>query len=211
MLKRAFDILLSLLGLILVAPILLIAGLLIKIDSKGPVFFKQERVGKDFRPFMIWKFRTMVHDQNNGPLITTRDDKRITRIGGYLRRYKIDELPQLVNVLKGDMSFVGPRPEVKKYVDLFESDFRKILTIRPGITDPASIRYSNEEAILSSSPDYEEVYITRILPDKLRLSLEYVKNHNIIKDILLILKTIFRIRYPKNLYEYRDNKNLSGN
>jgi len=211
MLKRAFDILLSLLGLILVAPILLIAGLLIKIDSKGPVFFKQERVGKDFRPFMIWKFRTMVHDQNNGPLITTRDDKRITRIGGYLRRYKIDELPQLVNVLKGDMSFVGPRPEVKKYVDLFESDFRKILTIRPGITDPASIRYSNEEAILSSSPDYEEVYITRILPDKLRLSSEYVKNHNIIKDILLILKTIFRIRYPKNLYEYRDNKNLSGN
>ncbi|MFN3480145.1 MAG: sugar transferase [Thermodesulfovibrionales bacterium] len=211
MLKRAFDILSSFVGLVILFPVFIIIGILIKIDSKGPVFFLQERMGKDFRSFRILKFRTMVHEDNSGPLVTTRGDKRITRIGRYLRRYKLDELPQLLNVLKGDMSLVGPRPEVKKYVDLFESDYRKILTIRPGITDPASIRYSNEEAILSQSPNLEEIYIKKILPDKIKLSIEYVKNHNIIMDIMIILKTIFGIRNLGKSYEYQDNKNLSSN
>lgn len=210
MLKRSFDILSSLIGLILLIPIFIVVSILIKIDSKGPVFFSQERMGKDFKPFRIFKFRTMVQT-NSGPLITTANDLRITRIGKYLRRYKIDELPQLFNVLKGDMSLVGPRPEVKRYVDLFESDYRNILTVRPGITDPASLRYSNEEAILASSPVYERAYIEKILPDKIRLSLEYVNNHNIFKDVTIIFKTIFRIRNSEKLYEYQNNKNLSGN
>lgn len=210
MLKRSFDIISSLLGLILLIPIFIVVSILIKVDSRGPIFFSQERIGKDFKPFRIFKFRTMIQT-NNGPLITTTNDLRITRIGKYLRRYKIDELPQLFNVLKGDMSLVGPRPEVKRYVDLFESDYRKILTIRPGITDPASIRYSNEEALLSQSPEYEKFYIERILPEKLSLSIEYVKNNNIITDIIIILKTIFRIGNSEKCYEYQDSKNLSGN
>lgn len=211
MLKRSFDIISSLAGLILLIPFFIVVSILIKVDSKGPVFFAQERIGKDFRPFRILKFRTMVHGDNNGPLITTREDKRITRIGKYLRRYKIDELPQLFNVLKGDMSLVGPRPEVKKYVDLFESDYRKILTVRPGITDPASIRYSNEEELLSQSPDHEEAYIKSILPEKINLSLEYVNNHTMMRDIMIILETIFKIRNSERSYEYRNDKNLSSN
>ncbi|MFN3396685.1 MAG: sugar transferase [Thermodesulfovibrionales bacterium] len=210
MLKRSFDIIASLLGLILLIPFFIVVSILIKVDSKGPVFFSQERIGKDFKPFRIFKFRTMIQT-NNGPLITTANDLRITRVGKYLRRYKIDELPQLFNVLKGDMSLVGPRPEVKKYVDLFDSDYRKILTIRPGLTDPASLRYSNEEAILSQSPDYEEAYIKRILPEKINLSLEYVNNHTMMRDITIILETIFKIRNSEKSYEYQSNKDLSGN
>lgn len=210
MLKRSFDILSSLLGLILLIPLFIVVSILIKVDSKGPIFFSQERIGKDFKPFRIFKFRTMVQTKS-GPLITTANDLRITRVGKYLRRYKIDELPQLLNVLKGDMSLVGPRPEVKRYVDLFKSDYRKILTVRPGITDPASLRYSNEEAILSQLPDHEEAYIKRILPEKINLSLEYVNNRTMMRDIMIILKTIFKIRNSERSYEYQSNKNLSGN
>lgn len=208
MIKRAFDILVSFFGLILLFPLFIVVAIFVKIDSKGPIFFSQERIGKDFKPFRILKFRTMVQTKD-GPFITAANDQRITRIGKYLRRYKIDELPQLFNVLKGDMSLVGPRPEIKRYVDLFESEYRTILKVRPGITDPASIRYSNEEIILSQSPDYEGLYIKKILPEKINLSIEYIKNHNMIIDIMIILKTIFKIGNSKRLHEYYDSKNLS--
>lgn len=210
MLKRAFDIIFSFIGIILLFPIFIIVGIIIKIDSKGPIFFSQERIGKNFKAFKILKFRTMVYD-NKGPLLTARGDQRITRVGKYLRRYKIDELPQLFNVFKGDMSLVGPRPEVRKYVELFKPYYKEILTLRPGITDPASLKYSDEESILSLSQDYEELYIRRILPDKIKLSLEYIKNQNIITDILIIFRTILRIKNSKNLYEHHNNKKLSGN
>ena len=189
--KRLFDIFFSSIGLLILSPLFVVVALLIKLDSKGPVFFRQERIGKYFKPFRIYKFRTMTVDTvEKGPLITVRGDNRVTKIGKFLRKYKIDELPQLINVLKGEMSFVGPRPEIKEYVQLFKSDYKKLLKIRPGITDPASIKYSNEEGILSLSKNWEEDYTKRILPEKIKLSLHYVDNHNFIIDLKLILKTI---------------------
>jgi lipopolysaccharide/colanic/teichoic acid biosynthesis glycosyltransferase len=171
----------------------IIAAILIKLDSKGPVFFRQERVGKNFKSFKMYKFRTMKNDAGgNGPMITVGGDSRITRIGRFLRKHKIDELPQLFNVLKGEMSFVGPRPEVKEYVHLYKSDYKKLLSIRPGITDQASIQYSDEESHLSLSENWEEEYTKKILPEKINLSLRYIENHTIITDLKLIVKTIFR-------------------
>lgn len=191
--KRLLDIFFSFTGLLILSPLFAAVALLIKLDSKGPVFYRQERVGKDFKPFRIYKFRSMrPGSDNKGPLVTVGGDKRITKIGALLRKYKIDELPQLLNVLKGDMSFVGPRPEVNKYVQLFNSDYKKLLKIRPGITDPASIHYSDEERVLSASRNWEEDYTKKVLPEKLKLSLHYMNNHNIITDIRLILKTIFK-------------------
>ena len=133
----------------------------------------------------------MVDAENNGPQITVGGDKRVTKVGRFLRKYKTDELPQLINILKGEMSFVGPRPEVRKYVELFKTDYKILLRIRPGITDPASIKYSNEEGVLSLSKNWEEDYVKRILPEKIKLSLQYVDNHNILTDLKLIFKTIF--------------------
>jgi len=193
MLKRAFDILCSLTGLAALSPLLAVAAVSVKIDSKGPVFFLQERIGRNFRPFRIIKFRTMTTgSEKGGSLITVGGDDRVTRVGRFFRKYKIDELPQLINVLKGDMSLVGPRPEVKKYVGLFRADYERLLTVRPGITDPASLRYSDEEGILSLSANWEEDYVKRILPAKIRLSSKYVDNHCVVTDIKLILKTILK-------------------
>lgn len=191
--KRLFDVVCSLLGLVLLAPVFLVVAILVKFDSKGPVFFKHERIGKDFRPFRVYKFRTM-HEgaEQHGSSVTVGSDERITKLGRLLRRTKIDELPQLLNVLKGDMSLVGPRPEVKKYVDLYEQEYRRLLAVRPGITDPASLRYSEEEKVLALSPDWEEDYRTRVLPDKIRLSLQYVENHSLGTDLSLILRTIMK-------------------
>ncbi len=158
------------------------------------MFFHQERIGRNLSPFKIYKFRTMVVDaKNKGPQITVGGDKRVTGIGKILRKYKIDELPQLINILKGEMSFVGPRPEVRKYVELYKSDYEKLLTISPGITDPASIKYSGEESVLSLSKNWEEDYIKKILPEKIKISLQYVDKHNILIDTRLIFKTIFKI------------------
>jgi lipopolysaccharide/colanic/teichoic acid biosynthesis glycosyltransferase len=191
--KRLFDIFFSSIGLLILSPLFVIVALLIKLNSEGPVFFRQERIGKYFKPFIIFKFRTMTADTiKKGPVITVCGDNRITKIGKFLRKYKIDELPQLFNVLKGEMSFVGPRPEVKEYVQLFSSYYKKLLKIRPGITDPSSIKYSNEEYILSLSKNWEEDYTKRILPEKIKLSLHYVENHNVITDLKLIVKTIFK-------------------
>lgn len=192
--KRFLDIFLSCIGLIILLPFFAVIAMLIRYDSRGPVFFRQERVGKNFREFKIYKFRSMTVDApGRGPQITVGGDKRVTRIGKFLRKYKIDELPQLINVLKGEMSFVGPRPEVRKYVELFKQDYQKLLKVRPGITDPASIKYSEEESVLSLSNNWEEDYIKRVLPEKIQLSSQYINHHNILIDLNLIFKTIFKI------------------
>ncbi len=194
MLKRLMDIVLSFAGLIVLLPVFAVTAVLVRRDSPGPVFFRQERIGRDFRPFMIYKFRTMTSGaEASGARITVGGDARITRIGHLLRRTKIDELPQLFNVLKGDMSLVGPRPEVREYVELFKTEYGKLLRVRPGITDPASLRYSEEEAVLSSADNWQSDYTNRVLPEKIRLSLGYVEKHDIVTDVGLIVRTIFKI------------------
>jgi lipopolysaccharide/colanic/teichoic acid biosynthesis glycosyltransferase len=191
--KRLFDVVIAFAGLLLLSPLFAVVSLFIKLDSRGPVFFHQERIGRNFKPFRIYKFRTMTADtQRRGSLITVEGDTRVTRVGRFLRTSKIDELPQLLNVLKGEMSLVGPRPEVGAYVQLFEADYRRLLTIRPGITDPASIRYSSEETLLSTSQNWEEEYIGKVLPEKIKLSLEYVDNHTVATDLSLIVKTVLK-------------------
>ncbi|NLL31647.1 MAG: sugar transferase [Clostridiales bacterium] len=191
--KRIFDFVASLIGIIIISPILTIVAICIKLDSKGKVLFLQKRVGKNGMPFNIYKFRTMVSDAEKlGKQITIGKDSRITRVGAFLRKYKIDELPQLFNVLKGDMSLVGPRPEVPKYVDLYTEEERKVLEVRPGITDLASLRYSDENEILGKVENPEEYYINVIMKDKLKLNLEYIEKSNIIFDIYLIIKTIIK-------------------
>ena len=189
--KRLVDIICSSIGVLFLSPLFVVVAVLIRLDSPGPVFFRQNRIGKDFRPFRIYKFRTMAADaEQQGAPITVGGDKRITRIGGYLRKYKIDELPQLFNVIKGEMSLVGPRPEIRKYVEQFRTDYAKLLTVRPGITDPASLHYSDEERLLASSTTWEDDYLGKVLPEKIRLSSGYVDNHTIFTDLRLILKTI---------------------
>jgi lipopolysaccharide/colanic/teichoic acid biosynthesis glycosyltransferase len=193
MVKRLFDIICSSLGLLVLSPVFMVVAVLVKIDSKGPVFFRHARIGKDFRPFRVYKFRTMKEGAEQcGAPVTVDRDERITRLGRLLRRTKLDELPQLLNVLKGDMSLVGPRPEVKEYVDLYAAEYRQLLTVRPGITDPASLQYSEEEKVLAESPNWEEDYRKRVLPDKIRLSLQYVEDHSLVTDLRLILKTIMK-------------------
>jgi lipopolysaccharide/colanic/teichoic acid biosynthesis glycosyltransferase len=192
--KRLFDIVCSFIGLIILSPVFAAAAAVIRLDSRGPVLFRQERIGRNFVPFTIYKFRTMsAATQGQGALITVGGDKRITRAGVFLRKYKIDELPQLINVLKGDMSLVGPRPEVRKYVDLFVEDYAKLLRIRPGITDPASIRYSEEETVLAAAGDWEEDYINRILPQKIALSLRYAEKPGVLMDVRLVLRTVLKL------------------
>lgn len=191
--KRTFDIIASGIGIIILSPILLGVSISIKIGSKGTVFFKQVRVGKDEKTFNILKFRTMVTDAESlGTQITIGKDNRITKTGAVLRKFKIDELPQLINVFKGDMSLVGPRPEVPKYVAMYNEDQKKVLTVRPGITDIASLRYKDENDILGKVDNPEEYYINTIMPDKLNLNLEYIEKNNIIFDLFLIIKTIIK-------------------
>ncbi len=191
MIKRLFDIVVSFLGLFLLSPLLLLAAFLIKWDSQGPILFRQERMGRSFRPFFIYKFRTMVKDApHHGRPITSDGDPRITRVGRLLRKTKIDELPQLINVLKGEMSFVGPRPEVRQYVELFRQDYKEILKIRPGITDLASLKYRDEEVVLGQSGNPEEEYLRHVLPDKIKLAKEYLRRSSFFFDLTLITKTL---------------------
>jgi lipopolysaccharide/colanic/teichoic acid biosynthesis glycosyltransferase len=191
--KRSCDIVFSSLGLLLLSPFMAIVAVLIKIDSRGPVFFRQERIGQGLRRFSIYKFRTMVEDapQKGGPL-TMPDDPRITRFGRMLRKSKIDELPQLMNVLRGEMTLVGPRPEVQQYVNLFRQDYEEILRIRPGITDLASLKYRDESPLLAVA-DPEQEYINSILPDKIALAKEYVRQSSFLFDLSLVMKTVARI------------------
>jgi lipopolysaccharide/colanic/teichoic acid biosynthesis glycosyltransferase len=192
--KRAFDILVSALALVMFLPVWALAALAVRFSSPGPVLFRQERVGRHFRPFTIYKFRTMVADahKRGGPL-TAGADPRITRVGRWLRATKIDELPQLMNVLKGDMSLVGPRPEVSRYVELFRADYEYILSVRPGITDLASVKYRHEAALLAQSHNAEEEYVRRILPDKIALAREYIDRSSLWGDVLLLFRTALRI------------------
>jgi lipopolysaccharide/colanic/teichoic acid biosynthesis glycosyltransferase len=192
--KRAFDITAASVGLVLLSPLLLFVSLLIKLDSPGPAFFRQERMGKGFRPFRIYKFRTMVQDAPaKGGTITFGKDPRITRIGRVLRKIKIDELPQLINVLRGEMSFVGPRPEVRRYVELFLEDYAEILKVPPGITDLASLQYRHEAEILGRSENPEEQYVKYVLPEKIRLTKEYLSQSSLRFDLILILKTLLSL------------------
>jgi lipopolysaccharide/colanic/teichoic acid biosynthesis glycosyltransferase len=190
MMKRLFDIISSLIGLIFISPIFPVVPILIKLDSKGPVFFKQWRIGKEGRQFKIYKFRTMVKDADKvGSLITAGNDQRITKIGKLLRRYEIDELPTLMNVLKGDMSIVGPRPEVPKYLHHYDRKYREILSVRPGITDLGTLSFRDEARYLNAQ-NYEDIYEKKILPQKLDLYLEYVHHKTFMFDLRIILKTV---------------------
>ena len=193
MLKRIFDITLSLFGLIILLPFMLIIAMLIKIDSKGPVFFKQIRVTKNGREFKIFKYRTMRVGADKFSQITVGKDSRITKVGDFLRKYKLDEIPQLINVLIGDMSLVGPRPEVPKYVALYTEEQREILKVRAGITDYASIEFSNENDILANETDPEKAYIEKIMPRKIELNKKYLSEISVMTDIKIILLTIKKI------------------
>lgn len=191
--KRLFDILASGIGILILSPVLLLISIIIKVTSKGTVFFKQKRIGLNKKPFTILKFRTMVVDAESlGKQITVGNDARITGIGKFLRKYKLDELTQLINVIKGDMSLVGPRPEVPKYVDMYNEQQSKVLSVRPGITDLASLRYRDENQLLGGVDDPESFYINIIMPDKLKLNLEYIEKNNVIVDIKIIINTIIK-------------------
>lgn len=192
--KRIFDIVLSLIVLIVGLPIYLIISLLIVMDSKGRVLYKQNRVGRGNVDFKLYKFRTMCVSADQGSLITIgADDARITRVGAILRRYKLDEFPQFLNILKGEMSIVGPRPEVRKYVDLYTPEQMRVLTVRPGLTDYASIRYVNENELLANSENPERTYVQEIMPDKLSLNLKYIDEQSIWTDMRIMLQTIVAI------------------
>ena len=193
MIKRIFDTILSLVGLILLSPFMIIIAILIKIDSKGPVFFKQVRVTKNGREFKIFKYRTMRVGSDKYSQITVGKDNRITKIGAFLRKYKLDEIPQLINVLIGDMSLVGPRPEVPKYVVLYTDEQKEILKVRAGITDYASIEFSDENDLLANEIDPEKAYIEKIMPRKIELNKRYLLEISILTDIKIILLTIKKI------------------
>ena len=193
MLKRIFDIILSLFGLIILLPFMLIIAIFIKLDSKGPVFFKQLRVTKNGREFKIFKYRTMRVGSDKYSQITVGKDERITKIGSFLRKYKLDEIPQLINVLIGDMSLVGPRPEVPKYVALYTDEQKEILKVRAGITDYASIEFSNENDLLALEEDPEKAYIEKVMPKKIELNKKYLSEISILTDIRIILLTIKKI------------------
>lgn len=192
--KRIFDIIASSIGLILLSPILILIAVCIKLDSKGPVFFKQVRVGKNKELFKIYKFRTMVTDAEKlGKQITVGNDARITKVGKFIRKCKLDELPQLINVFKGEMSLVGPRPEVTRYVELYDNYQEQILLVQPGITDYASIEFRNENELLGHSQDPEKTYIYEIMPLKIDLNMKYIRNISLVEDVKIVLKTILVI------------------
>jgi len=190
MLKRVMDIGLSSLALLFLLPLFAAIAVAIKLDSPGPVFFRQERIGRFGKPFRIFKFRTMIVNADKaGPSSTASDDPRITRMGKFIRRFNIDELPQFINVLKGDMSIVGPRPQVPWAVDLYTEEERVILSVRPGITDWATIWIRDEGEILRGSTDPDKDYLEKIWPEKRRLQLEYVRNHSILTDMTIMVRT----------------------
>jgi lipopolysaccharide/colanic/teichoic acid biosynthesis glycosyltransferase len=189
-----FDFVASGIGLIFLSPLFILIPLWIKIDSQGPVFFKQTRVGKNNTNFKLYKFRSMRKGNGKDGLITIGNkDSRVTKSGSYLRKYKLDEIPQLINVFIGDMSLVGPRPEVRKYVEMYTNEQLKVLSVHPGITDLASIHYRNENRLLSNTNDPEDYYVKIIMQDKLRINLDYVANRSFWLDIVLIFKTLFKI------------------
>ena len=189
--KRVFDVVATLIGGLILLPIIMIISIWIKLSSRGPLFYVQSRVGKDFKLFNLYKFRSMIVDADQvGPSVTSGDDPRITKVGKIIRRTKIDELPQLLNVLKGDMSLVGPRPEIEKFVEIKREEYKKVLSVKPGITDNAAIEYRDEEEILNQYEDKEKAYIEIVLPEKIKLYYQYIDNISFVNDFKLILKTL---------------------
>ena len=195
MIKRFFDLTFSLIGILILFPLMLIISLVIKLDSKGPIFFIQNRVGKGGKLFAMIKFRSMSVFQTSKSTVSVKGDIRITKVGVFIRKYKLDELPELWNVLLGQMSIVGPRPDVKGYADELKGEDRKILNLRPGITGPASLKYANEEELLSYQENPEVYNKEVIFPDKVRINLDYYYNQNLILDLKIIFATIFRTNY----------------
>jgi lipopolysaccharide/colanic/teichoic acid biosynthesis glycosyltransferase len=194
MLKRSFDIICSLIGLIILSPLFIVLSLCVLFSSPGGVFYTQKRVGRGGKDFSLYKFRSMRTGSDKKGLLTVGGrDSRITRIGYFLRKYKMDELPQLLNVFFGDMSLVGPRPEVRKYVDLYNEEQKKVLSVRPGITDYASIEYFSENELLGKSSDPEKTYIQDVLPAKLNLNLKYIREKSLLTDLKIIFRTIGKI------------------
>ncbi|MFN9114962.1 MAG: sugar transferase [Bacteroidota bacterium] len=192
--KRGFDFICSLIGILILSPVFVVIWIWIKLESEGPALFLQTRVGKNNKDFKLYKFRTMyVNAEAKGQLTVGMRDPRITGAGYVLRKYKLDELPQLFNVLEGTMSLVGPRPEVRKYVDMYTSTQMQVLNVKPGITDLASIQFINENELLAKAEHPEEYYINEIMPAKLRINMEYVHNRAFFKDLLLIFKTLSKI------------------
>ncbi len=194
--KRLFDIIGSLIGLIIFSIVFILLALLIKIEDKGPIFYRGVRIGKNSKPFKIYKFRSMVKDAEKiGASSTSSEDPRLTKIGTFIRKFKLDELSQLINVFIGDMSFVGPRPEVEKFVEKYSDEEQLLLTVRPGITDWSSIKFHNEPEIIAASgiSDADAAYAKVIRPDKIKLGLKYVKEHNLLIDIIIIFSTILTI------------------
>jgi lipopolysaccharide/colanic/teichoic acid biosynthesis glycosyltransferase len=197
-LKRVFDATTSIFALIVLFPVLVIIALIVRLESPGPAIFRQIRIGRYGRPFVMYKYRTMADCSSEfGPRVTVSGDSRVTRFGRFLRRYKVDELPQLLNVFKGDMSLVGPRPEVEEFVLHYPGDIKdKILSIRPGITDNASVAFRDEETLLATSPDPIQLYVQDILPAKLALYLDYIDRRSMIVDLQIILSTFAAIFRP---------------
>lgn len=191
--KRLVDFVICALALVILSPILLLLALAIRVDSKGPALFRQQRVGRNGKVFRICKFRTMVVDSDKGPQLTARADDRITRVGRFLRSCKLDELPQLWNVCKGEMSLVGPRPEVPRYVEMYTPGQRNVLLMRPGLTDPASLAYRNENELLDAGEDRERTYVEEIMPRKLALNYGYIRGFSLWGDIKLIFSTVFTL------------------
>jgi lipopolysaccharide/colanic/teichoic acid biosynthesis glycosyltransferase len=192
--KRVFDFLCAAMGLLVLAPLFLIIAIGIKLDDRGPILFRQIRVGQLGRKFEIYKFRTMVTNAEAlGKQITVGNDPRITVIGTFLRKYKLDELPQLINVLKGEMSLVGPRPEVPKYVSLYTPEQRQVLSVLPGITDLASIQFRHENELLARAPNSEQTYVEEIMPRKLALNQIYIRQSSLLFDLRIILETLRRL------------------
>lgn len=192
--KRILDFILALIGLIILSPVFILVAILIKKEDKGSIFFRQIRVGQNGKLFKIYKFRTMVENAEKlGAQVTKGDDPRVTKIGKILRKYKIDELPQLINVLKGEMSIVGPRPEVPKYVEAYKEEYKEILKVKPGITDYAALEYIDEEKLLKDALDPEEIYLKKILPEKIKYYKKYIDDISFWTDIKLIIKTLIGI------------------
>jgi lipopolysaccharide/colanic/teichoic acid biosynthesis glycosyltransferase len=209
-LKRTFDVFFSALGLIFLLPLFFVISVLIKLDSKGSVLFRQARVGLREKEFKVFKFRTMVVDaEKKGIQLTSGVDSRVTKIGKFLRKSKIDELPQLINVLIGDMSLVGPRPVVPRFVKEYSKEQKRVLDVLPGITDPASIAYINEGELLSGVEDPEDYYIKEIMPKKIELSIEYIEKMTVFSDVRLILKTLFRLIFRKSAKFQKKIQSLS--
>lgn len=191
--KRAFDIVFSLIGLLILSPVLALTGICVRLSSRGPALFRQERTGRYGKPFTIYKFRTMVLN-HGGSSVSVKGESRITRLGSVLRKLKIDELPELWNILIGDMSFVGPRPDMPEYASRLQGEQREILSVRPGITSPASLKYAREEEILSTVSDPLKHFDEVIWPDKMEMNLRYVRSRTFIGDLILIIRTVLGIR-----------------